>query len=522
MAKYQTTERENGQGLFIVVDMRKQLIPGTLEWGINEIVERKLDMSEFDSEYKNDIEGRPAINPRGLLKLIFYGYSKGLLSSRRLEALSRENIIAQALCGAKGADHGTIAAFVSGHSKIIRRIFVEVLMICDEMGLIGKEMFAIDGCRLPSNAAKEWSGTIDKLKKKADRFEKRAEQLVSRHNQNDASDNDWNTKTSDTEREREKKAAEKLMKKADYIKNFLKETKEEKKIGESGKEVQSNVTDNESAKIKGPHGVIQGYNGIAIADSKAQVIVASEAFGTDYEGGAFGNMLTNLESNLKAVSGKENPLEQSLLLADTNYFSESNLQAAQDKNIDVIIPDNDFRQRDERFNDRKENNSGNKTDGVGETTKRMFTIEDFKYNDDNSYTCPNGKILLYRGKSKLRHGRKVSRYSVKEGECCGCPLIEQCIKLKNKSKQENARKTIICDRDSLSAKMRERIDSEEGQSLYSHRAQIIEPCFSNIEYCKGMNRFTLRGKLKVNAQWLLYSIVHNIGKCVPKLAELFA
>ena len=234
-------------------------------------------------------------------------------------------------------------------------------------------------------------------------------------------------------------------------------------------------------------------------------------------------MLAKLESNLKAVSGEENPLEQSLLLADTNYFSERNLQAAKDKNIDVIIPDNDFRQRDERFNDRKENKTGNKTDGSGEIAKEKFTIGDFKYtNDDNSYTCPNGKILLYRGKSKLRHGRNVSRYSVKEGECCCCPEIERCIKLKDKSKQENARKTIIYDRDSLSAKMRERIDSKEGQSLYSHRAQIIEPCFANIEYCKGMNRFTLRGKLKVNAQWLLYSIVHNIGKCVPKLAELFA
>ena len=125
-------------------------------------------------------------------------------------------------------------------------------MICDEMGLIGKEMFAIDGCRLPSNAAKEWSGTIDTLKKKAERFEKRAEQLVSRHNQNDASGIEGNTKANDTESERERKASEKLMKKAEYIKSFLKETREEPKLGASGKEVQSNVTDNETVG-KGLH-----------------------------------------------------------------------------------------------------------------------------------------------------------------------------------------------------------------------------------------------------------------------------
>ncbi|MDR1328286.1 MAG: transposase [Oscillospiraceae bacterium] len=72
----------------------------------------------------------------------------------------------------------------------------------------------------------------------------------------------------------------------------------------------------------------------------------------------------------------------------------------------------------------------------------------------------------------------------------------------------------------LSEQMRRRIDSPEGKELYSHRMGIIEPCFANMEYCKGMNRFTLRTKRKVNAQWLLYCLVHNIGKCAPRMAEL--
>jgi hypothetical protein len=67
----------------------------------------------------------------------------------------------------------------------------------------------------------------------------------------------------------------------------LEENRGKERIGEGGKEIQSNVTDNESAKIKGPHGVIQGFMGIAAADSKAQVIVCAEAHGTDYEGPGF-------------------------------------------------------------------------------------------------------------------------------------------------------------------------------------------------------------------------------------------
>jgi hypothetical protein len=57
------------------------------------------------------------------------------------------------------------------------------------------------------------------------------------------------------------------------------------------------------------------------------------------------------------------------------------------------------------------------------------------------------------------------------------------------------------------------------EKLYSRRQQIIEPVFSDITYCKRMNRFTLRGRKKVDIQWKLYCIVHNIGKCIMALDE---
>jgi hypothetical protein len=65
--------------------------------------------------------------------------------------------------------------------------------------------------------------------------------------------------------------------------------------------------------------------------------------------------------------------------------------------------------------------------------------------------------------------------------------------------------------------MRNKIDDPRNRELYGRRMQIIEPCFADIEYCKKMNRFSLRGKKKVTGQWLLFCIVHNIGKCVPKI-----
>ena len=111
----------------------------------------------------------------------------------------------------------------------------------------------------------------------------------------------------------------------------------EPKKGASGEEVQSNITDNESAKIKGPHGYIQGYNGIAIADSGNQIIVSAEASGSS-ESGIFPKMLENLEENMRTITGKEEPLKKSLCLGDTGFFSEENLQEAAERKIDVLIP----------------------------------------------------------------------------------------------------------------------------------------------------------------------------------------
>jgi hypothetical protein len=116
--------------------------------------------------------------------------------------------------------------------------------------------------------------------------------------------------------------------------------------------VKSNITDNESAKMKGAHGYIQGYKGIAVADSKNQVIVAAEAFGSGNESEYFPGMLDKLKETMKDLSGKEEPLEESIVEGETGYFTEKNLREAEERKIEVIIPDPQFRKRDEHFEGR--------------------------------------------------------------------------------------------------------------------------------------------------------------------------
>jgi hypothetical protein len=121
------------------------------------------------------------------------------------------------------------------------------------------------------------------------------------------------------------------------VNEFLEKHTEEK-LGAGGDPVQQNITDEESTKIMGPHGCIQGYNGIAIADSKNQIIVAAEAFGSGPEAKALPAMIDKLQENMRAITKKELPLKSALLEGDTGCFSEENLQAAKEKKYRSIDP----------------------------------------------------------------------------------------------------------------------------------------------------------------------------------------
>ncbi len=248
MARYK--EYDYSQGKFIPVNFDRQILPGTFEYTLYYLIDNEIDLSIFESRYRNDETGAPAYDPAILLKIILYAYSRGITSSRKIARCCEENIIFMALSADTRPHFTTIADFISALDQEIIQLFLEVLLICDEMGLIGKEMFAVDGCKLPSNASKEWSGTKGELQKKKEKMEKAIRQIVKRHREVDAREADQGIV------EQEGRYVETLRGKVKKIKAWLREN--EDKPGKSGKPVKSNLTDNDSAKMKTSHGVIQG------------------------------------------------------------------------------------------------------------------------------------------------------------------------------------------------------------------------------------------------------------------------
>jgi hypothetical protein len=140
---------------------------------------------------------------------------------------------------------------------------------------------------------------------------------------------------------------------------------------------------------------------------------------------------------------------------------------------------------------------------------RRFTLKDFHHDENlDRYICPNGKVLKLRAKQFLNYGHLYRKYLAAEEDCQNCPLRLRCICAAGAKRKQLS----VPIGESLSKQMVEKIDTEPGRRIYPQRLAIVEPVFANIRSNKRLDRFTLRSKIKVNIQWLLYCLVHNIEK----------
>ena len=179
MARYKPYDY--GQMKLLPVSFREQILPGTFEYTLNELIDNEVDLKIFEARYRNDATGAPAYAPAILLKIILYAYSRGITQSREIARLCEKNVVFMALSADTTPHFTTIANFISTLEQEIVSIYRDVLLMCDEAGLIGREMFAIDGVKLPSNASKEWSGTRADFQKKVQKMERAITYLVRRH-----------------------------------------------------------------------------------------------------------------------------------------------------------------------------------------------------------------------------------------------------------------------------------------------------------------------------------------------------
>jgi transposase len=510
MPRYKPVDYAQGQ--FIPIQFERQILPGSFEYALSYVVDSKIDFTALDALRRNDESGASAYDPRVMLKIVLYAYSRGIFSSREIMAACQENVVMMALSANTRPHFTTIAQFVRELGEETRTLFVNVLLYCDELGLIGKEMFAIDGRKMSSNASKEQSGTRSDFEKRAAKFKEAIGKLVSKHREMDAKGHE---ELMPGMRKREEKAIESLEAKVAKIDGWLRENPEDRK-GKSGKAVKSSMTDADSAKMVSSHGVVQGYNGVAVVDAKHQVIVAAEAFGKGNDAELLEPMIKQVEETFQAL-GEEDIYRKAKVVADSGFHTEDSMKMLFDREIDAYVPDKNFRKRDPAFTTAERHRSFKALPGRAGCEKRYFEAADFNLDPaTGKLICPAGKELYVKDRNFwTANGYYGIAYKAKKTDCRACELRSQC--LRNPGTQ--ARQVSKLDRresgkekESFASKMIKKIDSEAGRFLYSMRMGIVEPVFANVCYMLGLDRFTLRGSPKVNIQWRLFALVHNIHK----------
>ena len=146
---------------------------------------------------------------------------------------------------------------------------------------------------------------------------------------------------------------------------------------------------------------------------------------------------------------------------------------------------------------------------------RHFRPEDFHFHDDQRCICPAGKTLRSTGRIYLlANGLRREDFKARVEDCADCELRSRCLRHPERTPVRKVSRfhQRQVDRDDASECMHRAIDSPRGRALYSQRIGTVEPVFANLRHNKRLTRFTLRGRDKVNAQWHLYCLVHNIEK----------
>jgi hypothetical protein len=257
-------------------------------------------------------------------------------------------------------------------------------------------------------------------------------------------------------------------------------------------------------------GVIQGYTGVAVVDGAHQLIVEAQAHGTGSEQELLIPVVTALAPQLGPAT---------LLTADAGYHSEANLQHLAWVRIDALIADGEMRRRDARFAEQAAHHATKDPlhdKSAPDPAPARFQPCDFQYDPvARTCVCPAGKSLYRKGQQNITRGFVSEQFHGTKRDCLPCALRARCLRDPTQATPRQVaffRGRAGSAPETHTARMKRRIDRPSERARYARRFATVEPVFANLRYNKGLDRFTLRGRAKVEGQWRLFCLVHNIEK----------
>lgn len=437
------------QLLLLPPNMKDWLKEGHLAWFISDTVDA-LDLEEFIAPYKQhkDERGNPAYHPTMMLKILLYGYCIGVVSSRKLEKACWTDVAFRVLSVNQYPDHDSIAEFRRRNLGALSRLFKQVLKMAQKAGLVKMGVVALDGTKIKANASKHKAMSYERMLETEKRLEKEVEQLLTQAN---AVDEEEDRLYGRGKRGDELPAElSRRESRLEAIRRAKAAVEEETRQMAQEQQRRKQKEQNRDKKVKPPKAGFKKKNKQIVPNGKAQYNFTDPGSRIMWS--------TNTKSYEQAYNAQAAVDKESQIIIATAVTQEAN-----DKRQLLPMVKNIRRQ-------------------VAEDPQRL--LADSGYCSEENLTDKSlDMIELFIPPNREKHGSK--------------PQAPRGRIPKNLSAVE---------------KMKRKLRTVKGKSIYALRKSIVEPVFGQIKHCRNFRQFSMRGIDKVSKEWDLVCLTHNLRK----------
>jgi transposase len=437
----------------------------------------QLDLSQFYAPIKvvEGEAGRSATDPRLLISLWLYAYSRGVSSAREVSRLCQYEPGCQWLTGLEVINHHTLSDFRVDHKAALDELFTQLLGVLSAEGLVTLEQVMHDGTKVRANAGADTFRREERLRAHLDAARKQVEAM------GDPRSEEVSKRVAAARqralREREQRLEQALAE--------LEAIRAAKADDEAKQQARASMTDPQARVMKQPDGgYAPSYNVQVSTDGAAGAIVGVGVTqsGSDYR---------ELEAGVERV--EENLGTPKQMVVDGGFVSRENILALNEKQVEIIGPLEEGRAQSAGQMQRR---------GVAAD----FYPEAFTYEAaTDTYTCPAGKTLRHSGKEK-RIGQTIHHYRACGIDCQACVFKERCCPTASSKGRTISRRV---DAPAVTAFVA-RMQTDQAKAIYRRRGPVAE--FSNlwIKAKLGLRQFRLRGLVKAGIEAVWACLTYNV------------
>jgi transposase len=424
-----------------------------------------LDFHELGIDINPYKVGNAEYDPRSMLKLLVYGYSYGVKSSRKLERECYHNIAFIWLMGGLKPDHKTIAEFRRRNKKALKKVLRHCAQVCIKLELIAGNVLFVDGTKIRANAGRNRTHDRTYYEKLLANLDSRIEQLLA----------DCETADQSEEGASSYVVMDKELAKNQNLKERIKEALNS---FASSDRKQVNQTDPDCAMMHSVQGSHAGYNVQSVVDDEHGLIVQAEAVSDANDARQFARQIDQANELLEAPC--------KVACADAGYTDTVELEKIDQKEIKVIVP--------------------SQRQALHET-ESPFSKSHFTYDKEHDwYICPEGHRLLYSFTNK-RKGKRQYRMEDKK-LCHRCRHYGQC------TKSDRGRNIIRLRNEDVKIKLEAQYEEESSQKIYTRRKTRVEHPFGHIKRNLKTDAFLLRGRDGVQAETSILATCFNVARMI--------